>query len=187
MYGVCGSGCVGILWLFSLSVLAWAVPVRSAWGQGATRDLPDQYAPGVTFTVSITINPPPETAVAGFEDGPPAGWSVSAISDAGTWDAQQTKVKWGPLGEPPLTPIPARVTYDVTPSGATTSDPCFVGNAFLDTSGDERIDGDQCIAVVVPTISEWGLLVMGLLVLTAGTLVITRRRRDNCAHDGQPH
>ncbi len=29
----------------------------------------------------------------------------------------------------------------------------------------------------IPTVSEWGLLVMSLLVLTAGTLLFTRRRR----------
>jgi hypothetical protein len=29
----------------------------------------------------------------------------------------------------------------------------------------------------IPTVSEWGLIVMSLLVLTAGTLVLARRRR----------
>ena len=34
-----------------------------------------------------------------------------------------------------------------------------------------------CVPASIPTVSEWGLIVMSLLVLTAGTLVYTRRRR----------
>ena len=33
-----------------------------------------------------------------------------------------------------------------------------------------------CTPAGIPTVSEWGLIVMSLLVLTAGTLVYARRR-----------
>lgn len=39
-----------------------------------------------------------------------------------------------------------------------------------------EIDAIQAVTTNVPTISEWGLAVMTLLILTAGTLVYARRR-----------
>ena len=41
-----------------------------------------------------------------------------------------------------------------------------------DTCGD-----GGCCQVTIPTVSEWGLIVMTLLALTAGTIVFARRRR----------
>ncbi len=38
-------------------------------------------------------------------------------------------------------------------------------------------DGDPCAAPAVPTAGAWGVVAMGLLVLTAGTLAFGRRRR----------
>ncbi len=43
-----------------------------------------------------------------------------------------------------------------------------------------RGDGTNCAEECpdpIPTVSEWGLVVMGLLVLTAGTVVVIRRRQ----------
>ena len=34
-----------------------------------------------------------------------------------------------------------------------------------------------CVPIVIPTVSEWGLIAMTVLMLTAGTLVLARRRR----------
>ena len=36
--------------------------------------------------------------------------------------------------------------------------------------------GDACDPPPVPTVSEWGLILMALLLLTMGTIVFTRRR-----------
>jgi len=36
--------------------------------------------------------------------------------------------------------------------------------------------GEQCQVADIPTVSEWGIAVMALLVLTAATVVIMRRR-----------
>ena len=57
--------------------------------------------------------------------------------------------------------------------------------------GDEQCDGTDDAAcpgncqpdctcapgTIIPTVSEWGLMVMTLLILTAGTIVIGRQRR----------
>lgn len=36
--------------------------------------------------------------------------------------------------------------------------------------------GDACDLLTIPTVSEWGLIVMALLVLGAGTVICARRR-----------
>jgi hypothetical protein len=160
-----------------LGLFAWAGPVPRTFADGATRDLPDHYGPDTTLTVTIAIDPPdppdpPGSPVpAGFEDSPPVGWTVSNISDGGTWDAQMGKVKWLFLS----LPIPEVVTYDVTPPASGRGEQCFTGIAIFPNTEDLPITGDQCIAIVVPTLSEWGLAVMALLVITAGTIVIEKR------------
>ena len=55
------------------------------------------------------------------------------------------------------------------------------------TSGGGRCD-EQCYGMTppgqgIPTVSEWGLIVMTLLLLTAGTVVLGRRRRAAAAAD----
>jgi len=42
-------------------------------------------------------------------------------------------------------------------------------------------DALALLASIVPTVSEWGLIVMALVVLTAGTVVLGRRRRATAA------
>ena len=75
-------GCM--LWIIAgLSV--WVGAAQPACAHGATRDLTDYSDPGIMFTVSISIDPPPGTGVVGVEDAPPAGWPVSNISNGGIW------------------------------------------------------------------------------------------------------
>ena len=49
--------------------------------------------------------------------------------------------------------------------------------------GDENENGidDACEVDAIPTVSEWGLIIMALLALTAGTIVFARRRRPAVA------
>jgi hypothetical protein len=157
---------------FVLGLFVWCGTAPPASAQGATRELPGEYGPGVTLSVSIAIDPPPNPVNAGVEDAPPVGWSVSSISNGGTWDAQSEKVKWGLFWEGS---IPATVTYDVTPPTTITAQPCFEGTVFFGSTGVTPIAGDECITVVVPTISQWGFVAMILLVLAAGTIVLKGR------------
>ena len=167
-------GCVGIASVVGL--LTWAGSAQTLLAQGATRDLSGYTSPGVMFTVTITIDPPEGTGVAGVEETPPAGWPVSNISDGGTWDPVTEEVKWAPLFDPS---IPAAVTYDVTPPGNATGQQCFSGIAYFDGI-DYTIEGDDCISIGIPTISQWGLVVMAVLVLTVGTTVLKRRCSGMC-------
>ena len=164
----CHAGCM-LLMISGLAVCTGAP--QAAYAYGATRDLSDYSAPGVMFTVSISVDPPPGTAV-GLEDMPPAGWPVSSISNGGFWDADLQMVKWPPFYDPS---IPAAVTYDVTPPPLAHGIFCFAGKVSFD-GPDQAIGGDECIPIGVPTLSEWGMVAMTLLLLAAATVVLIRRR-----------
>lgn len=151
---------VGLLCLGSASSAVHA--------QGATRDLSAFSTPGATFTVTITLDLPPDTVAAGVQDRPPTGWLVTNISAGGAWDALNQEAKWGPLLAPS---IPAVVTYDVTPPAGAVGRPCFVGIVSFGGPS-EPVTGDDCLAVAVPTVSSWGLMVLSLLLMIAGTLVM---------------
>lgn len=161
------TGTISVLGLF-----AFGLPTSAALGQGATRDLTAYTDVSVPFTVTITLDPPPNPGFAVLEDSPPAGWTmIDNISNSGIYDAQNHKVKFGPFfggGQ-----IPAFVTYDITPPAAF-GDHCFSGTATYD-EGIWPITGDECISMNIPTVSDWGLVVMALLVLTVGTLICETR------------
>ena len=51
---------------------------------------------------------------------------------------------------------------------------CFLGTVTYD-EGIWPITGDECITMDIPAVSEWGLVAMTLLLLTAGTLLRIRQ------------
>ena len=163
-----GTPCVAVI---AVMVFGWAGAGRAVYGAGADRDLSGFAGAGQAFTVSIALDVPPDTQVAGLEDAPPPGWSVSNISDGGTWDSEAEKVKWGPFFEGS---IPALVTYDATPPGELAGTLCFSGRVTFDLEH-QTIGGDTCLAFDVPTSSQWGCLVLALAVVCAGTLALPRR------------
>jgi len=163
---------VGLRSRAALAVLLLGAAVAEpAVGAGATRALPDLVPVGGTFPVTITLDPPPGTLIAAAEDAPPSGWTVSNISDSGSFDSPSGKVKWGLFIAPS---IPATLTYDVTRQ-ASPAPPCFSGTAAYD-GGEFPIAGDACM-VAVPAVSAWGLLVLSLSLVTVGTRMAMRRRR----------
>ncbi len=153
-----------------LVVLVWIGPAASALADGATRDLPEVYAPGVLVSVSIEVDAPPGTGVVGLEDVLPTGWTnVSNISDGGTYDSDNQKVNWPPFFEN----LSRTVSYDLTPPGAAVGVQCFTGYVSFD--GDERsTGGDDCVPspAAVPATSGLSLIVMSLLVLVAAALIL---------------
>jgi hypothetical protein len=58
-------------------------------------------------------------------------------------------------------------------AGQADAGPVMTGNDFTFTGGFRLVESFQS---PIPTVSEWGLVVMTLLVLTAGTLVFRRSR-----------
>ncbi len=150
-----------------------ALPV-SAYGQSATRVLPDSYAPGQIVPVSVSIVVLPETGVMGLEDQPPADWSIANISDSGTWDENTGKVKWGLFFGPPF---PTSVSYNATPPATGTGEQCFAGLALFDTV-EQAVDGDLCVPIVVPAVTTWGFVVLALLTIIAATRVLSATRAN---------
>ena len=166
---------------FILTALSFVVCASSAErvsAQNAIRDLPADYVPGVTFTVSIALNPPGGTAVVGVEEQPPIGWVVSAISHSGVFDTQSQKVKWGPFfgGS-----VPQALTYDVRPSGGSSGEQCFTGTASFDGL-DQPIGGELCIPHSVPAISGIGLAGLAVSLFVIGALVLSRTKRTARPH-----
>lgn len=153
-----------------LAVLVWMGTAASALADGATRDLPDGYMPGVTLTVSIEIVAPPDATAVGLQDLPPPGWTdVINISDGGIYDSDNQTVKWPPFFDN----FSRTVTYDVTPPVTAVVLACFDGYVSID--GDEQpTTGDDCVSssVTVPTVSGLGLVVMGLLMVAAAAFVL---------------
>ena len=123
------------------SLLAWVGTTRTVFADGATRDLPEHYTPGVTFAVSILVEPTPGTLAWVAEDSPPEGWTeIDTVNDAGTYDSQNHKVKWGLFFDDQ----PRTLTYEITPPGDATGEHCFDGNVFFDGYG-HPIGGDRCV------------------------------------------
>ncbi len=52
-------------------------------------------------------------------------------------------------------------------------------NPETDQWGCTRDCNGQCAPAPIPTLSEWGLIIMALFLLAAGTVVIGRRSRGN--------
>ena len=127
----------------ALLCLFWPVVAPlPVFADGAIRTLPGYYSTGCTFSVSITIEPPLDTVVAGLEDSPPPGWTeVDSISEGGAYDAETHKVKWGPFFTPS---IPAMVSYNVTPPGDAIDTQCFAGTVSFD-GFNQAIGGSACL------------------------------------------
>ncbi|OQX23242.1 MAG: hypothetical protein BWK80_27055, partial [Desulfobacteraceae bacterium IS3] len=90
-----------------------------------TRTFSSCYAPGIKLTVTLKATPASTTGTYAIEETPPAGWTVSNISD-GTLDSG--KIKFGPFfGNTSQT-----LTYDVTPPATATGDNTFAGTASQD-------------------------------------------------------
>ena len=103
---------------FSRSFVVCASSAERVSAQNAIRDLPADYVPGVTFTVSIALNPPGGTAVVGVEEQPPIGWVVSRLSHSGVFDTQSQKVKWGPFFGGSVPPAVSSFFNSPSPSGS---------------------------------------------------------------------
>ncbi|MBI4664679.1 MAG: PQQ-binding-like beta-propeller repeat protein [Verrucomicrobia bacterium] len=76
-----------------------------------TRILPAGYVPGVKLTVVLEATPLPGTGVYAVEDVPPSGWTVGLISEGGSFDVQNGKVKYGPFFDA----VARKLSYEVTP------------------------------------------------------------------------
>ena len=111
------------------------------------RELPAGYIAGAPFTVHLIATLPNRTQAWGVEDEPPPGWRVSAISNGGTFDEVNGKVKFGPYTE-----VARRVlTYQLTPPVGSTNVGEFSGVA----STDGTVYGISGQRIILPLGSEY--------------------------------
>jgi len=110
----------------------------------ATRALsePDRtYCPGRVLKVQINLSLPAGAVAVAVEDVPPPGWSVQNISNDGSFDPVNGKVKWGPFFEP----FPAELVYEAVPPSGAAGVQCFTG--VIAVNGEiARTCGDECLA-----------------------------------------
>lgn len=134
------------------------------------RELPDTALPGESIMVQISLSVPPGTTVVAAEDQPPPGWTVSNISNGGSFDPATKKVKWGLFFAPS---IPGTLTYQTTVGSGSG---CFVGLVSYD-GVDTPITGESC-TVSIPAVSTWGAIVLSLALLVCGTAVRRSRKTE---------
>lgn len=91
------------------------------------RMLPARFLPGVPFVVTLTASPVPGVLTYAVEEEVPAGWTVSAPSDGGAFDARNQKLKWGPFLDRDLRPL----TYTLTPPPAAPGANAFAGQGWF--------------------------------------------------------
>jgi hypothetical protein len=103
------------------------------------------FCPGTPRRVTIVLNPPDGTSSIGVEDVPPAGWEVLEISDGGSFDEINRKVKWGPF----FPPYPKHVHYQAMPTNAGLPLACFDGTISLDGIS-EAVCGIDCLGLFCP-------------------------------------
>ncbi len=112
----------------------------------ATRIFEDaDYCPGRADLVRLELGDLTGVSAIAVEDSPPADWTVSAISNGGSYDAVNHKVKWGPL----FSPFPAELSYEVTPDESSATEKCFSGIVSADgvnktTCGDDCMNYECC-------------------------------------------
>ena len=76
-------------------------------------------------TVTLIVTPSPSNSAYAAEDTVPAGWTVGAISDGGSFDAVNRRVKWGPFFDTQSRTL----SYEITPTNGGSS---FAGTASFD-------------------------------------------------------
>lgn len=106
---------------------------------------------------------------------PNANWNCVAGGDPPCPSAKPSCVKNGNL--------PVVTAFDTIggtachcPGGVSGS--CVVNPAAVPTGGGIMFTGDVCVcANPIPTLSEWGLIVLTLVLVTTGTILIRKQRR----------
>ncbi len=111
-----------------VSVALGARPVQAGEAGGsAARTLPAGYMPGAPSPVSIAVTPNAGTLSHALEETPPAGWTISDISDGGSVDAVSGAIKWLFFDGTART-----LTYLATPPADAAGDYPFAGVASFD-------------------------------------------------------
>ena len=95
-------------------VITNVLPTNSPSGTAnnvATVQMPRLYQPGKAFEVRLSVIPATNRYVYAVEEQLPRGWQPSQISNEGTFDVLNRKIKWGPFFDPE----PRTLSYQLLP------------------------------------------------------------------------
>ena len=146
-------------WAFAAALTIVMAYVPMGFGQAPTRALPDCYEPGTGFqvVVSATLTDAPGW---GAEETVPTGWTVSNVSDGGTFSAAQSRIRWLSLQ---VFTGQLALTYTVTPPAGASGTATFAGAISVDgvdttTAGDAAIDvcAEECAVSLSPSTGTVG-------------------------------
>ncbi len=136
-------------WLWVTGVVAavalgcgWSSQARAAGSGSAavSKFSVASYTAGKAFTVTITVTPAAGASGYALEDKPPAGWSVASITEGGSWDKVNAKVKWAFLDGTGRT-----LSYQVTPPAGAGGKQTFAGT-YSSGGRSQAVAGDRQIA-----------------------------------------
>lgn len=139
-FNECAAGAAAVSVLYMGECVSPDCPARRSFAISDAATDVSIFCPGHSQRVRIVLNVPAGTSAISLEDTPPAGWAVSDISNEGTFDATNGKVKWGPF----FPPFPAEVSYAVMPVSPDTAPSCFDGQISMDGT-DVAVCGEQCL------------------------------------------
>lgn len=112
--------------------------LRVKGAPSSNRRLPRSYVPEGFSPVVIEVLPPRGTALWELSETPPAGWTISSISQGGT--ATDGVIHWGPF----TTDAPANLRYSLTAPADASGTALFTGALRLD-GDDEPVGGDRAM------------------------------------------
>jgi hypothetical protein len=98
--------------------------------------------PGITASMAIQITPPTGTSAYAVIERVPSGWTVTEISNEGTFDAASASVRWGVFFDATARTL----KYKITPPPAITSVARFSGVVSFDGSVREITGRDRVIS-----------------------------------------
>lgn len=111
-----------------LSVTTGGRSETTAFTSAVARALPTEATPGAPFNVSYAVSPADGALAQALQDEIPPGWSVSAISDGGEFDAGERMIRWGPFYDG----NPRTLTCQITPPADAVGIGYFSGNGSFD-------------------------------------------------------
>ncbi len=124
-----------------LCLAALALGHGSARASTVVRSLPATFTPDVAFSVTNAVSPDNSVIVYAAQDTVPPGWTVTNVSDDGTFDAATNTVEWGPFFDS----LPRALNYQVTPPPNASTAATFSGLGVFNLSQDVAITGQTTI------------------------------------------
>jgi hypothetical protein len=122
--------------LLGAALLAGAA-ATPALANSANRSLPATYQPGQAVQAQIAVV---NQGFGAIEERPPAGWTISNISNEGQYNADRHEITWLFLS-----PVTTTVSYTATPPAGASGPATFEGSWSVDGSAPAAIGGDTTI------------------------------------------